>query len=142
VELRHIPWRTAMKHAVTWFEIPTRDLERAATFYETVLETTLWRETVAGVPHAIFAVEDGGITGALVSRAPTQPGSLGAVVYLACDSVEGALERARGAGGEIVMPATFLDNIGVIAAIKDLDQNTIGLHALSHSRRDGVQTSA
>jgi uncharacterized protein len=131
-----------MKHAITWFEIPTCDLERAATFYETVLETTLWRETVAGVPHAIFSVEDRGITGALVSRAPTQPGSLGAVVYLACDSVEEALERARRAGGEVVMPATFLDNIGVIAAIRDLDQNTIGLHALSHSLRDGVQTSA
>jgi uncharacterized protein len=118
-----------IKHAITWFEIPADDLERAATFYETVLETTLWRETVAGVPHAIFPVQDGGVTGALVSRAPTQPGSLGAVVYLACGSIEEALGRAQDAGGEIMMPATFLDNIGVIAVIRDLDQNIIGLHA-------------
>jgi len=121
-----------MKHAITWFEIPTHDIERAARFYESVFETTLWRETVAGVPHAIFSVEDGGITGALVSRAPTQPGSLGVVVYLACVSVDRALERVRGAGGDVVMPATILDNIGVVAAIRDLDQNTIGLHALIH----------
>jgi len=120
-----------MKHTVTWFEIPTRDLDRAATFYEAVLGVTLWRETVAGVPHAIFPVEERCITGALVSRAPTQPGSLGAVVYLACESVEAALDRARVAGGEVVMPETVLDSIGTIAAIKDLDHNTIGLHARS-----------
>ncbi len=131
-----------MKHAITWFEIPTNDIERAARFYESVFETNLWRETVAGVPHAIFSVEDGGITGALVSRAPTQPGSLGAVVYLACVSVDSALERVRGAGGDVVMPATILDNIGVIAAIRDLDQNTIGLHAPIHRLRHEAQTSA
>jgi predicted enzyme related to lactoylglutathione lyase len=118
----------AMQHAVTWFEIPASDLDRAATFYEAVLETTLWRETVAGVAHAIFPVDDGGITGAVVSRAPTQPGPFGVVVYLPCADIEGALRRARDAGGELVMPATSLDNIGVIAAIKDPDRNTIGLH--------------
>jgi uncharacterized protein len=131
-----------MKHAITWFEIPTHDIERAVRFYESVFETTLWRETVAGVPHAIFSVEDGGVTGALVSRAPTQPGSLGAVVYLACVNVDRALERVRGAGGDVVMPATILDNIGVIAAIKDLDQNTIGLHALITGPSHEAQTSA
>jgi uncharacterized protein len=118
-----------MKNMVTWFEIPTGDLDRAARFYEAVIGVSLWRETVAGVPHAIFPVEEGGITGALVTRAPTRPGSLGAVVYLACESVEAALERARVAGGEVVMPATLLDNIGTIAAIRDLDNNTVGLHA-------------
>ena len=118
-----------MKNTITWFEIPTTDLDSAARFYEAVLGVTLWRETVAGVPHAIFPVEQGGITGALVTRAPTQPGSLGPVVYLACEGVESALDRARIAGGEVVMPATVLDHIGTIAAIKDLDQNTIGLHA-------------
>jgi predicted enzyme related to lactoylglutathione lyase len=117
-----------MKHAATWFEIPASDLDRAATFYEAVLETTLWRETVAGVPHAIFPVDDGGMTGAVVSHAPTQPGSSGVVVYLACDDIQGALRRAQNAGGEVVMPATSLDKIGLIAAIKDLDQNTVGLH--------------
>jgi predicted enzyme related to lactoylglutathione lyase len=120
-----------MKHAITWFEIPTHDIERSVKFYEFVLTTTLWRETVAGVPHAIFSVEDGAVTGALVSRAPTQPGSSGAVVYLACDSVDRALERVEAAGGEVVMPATFVDGIGVIAAMRDLDQNTIGLHSVA-----------
>jgi uncharacterized protein len=117
-----------MKHAATWFEIPTSDLDRATTFYEAVLDTTLWRETVAGVPHAIFPVDDGGITGAVVSHAPTRPGPSGVVVYLACHDIERALRRAQRAGGEVVMPATSLDKIGMIAAIRDLDQNTVGLH--------------
>ena len=117
-----------MKHAVTWFEIPTADLDRAAAFYEAVLKTTLWRETVTGVPHAIFPAADGGITGAVVAQAPTPPGPCGVVVYLACDDIEGTLRRARSAGGEVAMPATALATIGVIAAMKDLDRNTIGLH--------------
>ena len=125
-----------MKHAITWFEIPTHDIERAVRFYELVFETTLWRQTVAGVPHAIFSVEDGAVTGALVSQAPTQPGSTGAVVYLACDNVDRALERVGVAGGDVVMPASFLDGIGVIAAMRDLDDNTIGLHSVGNSARD------
>jgi uncharacterized protein len=117
-----------MKDRVTWFEIPTRNLDRAANFYEAVLGVTLWRETVAGIPHAIFPFEEGGISGALATSAATLPGSLGTIVYLACEDVEIALKRAQAAGGEVVTPASVLSNIGTIAALKDLDTNTVGLH--------------
>ena len=40
-------------HSVTWFELPTKDLERAAAFYEKVLGLSLKREVFFGVPHAI-----------------------------------------------------------------------------------------
>jgi predicted enzyme related to lactoylglutathione lyase len=62
-----------MKNALTWFEIPVTNLDRAAAFYEAVFGVTLWRDTVAGTPHAIFPVAEGGITGALVTRAPRRP---------------------------------------------------------------------
>lgn len=118
-----------MKHALRWFEIPVTNLDRAAAFYEAVFEVTLWRDTVAGTPHAIFPVAEGGITGALVTRAPAPPGSFGTTVYLVCENAAAAVERARHAGGELVMEPTLLTNIGVIAAIRDLDHNVIGLHA-------------
>lgn len=117
-----------MKHAITWFEIPARDLERAASFYQAVLGVTLWRDTVAGVPHAIFPVDGDSITGALVARGPAPPGPQGVVIYLACRDVTAALDAACAAGGEVVMPITPLDNIGVIAVMKDLDGNLVGLH--------------
>lgn len=118
-----------MKSVVRWFEIPVTNLERAAAFYEAVFEITLWRDTVAGTPHAVFPVDEGGITGALVTRAPTSPGSLGATVYLVCENVAAAVERARRAGGELVMEPATLTDIGIIAAIRDLDRNVIGLHS-------------
>jgi predicted enzyme related to lactoylglutathione lyase len=118
-----------LKHGVTWFEIPVSDLERAVAFYEAVFGVELLRDTVADVPHAIFPVADGGVTGALVTRAPTSPGPYGATVYLACESVEVAIERALSCGGAAVMPLATLPNIGTIAAIRDRDGNVIGLHA-------------
>jgi predicted enzyme related to lactoylglutathione lyase len=117
-----------MRNLVTWFEIPVSNLDRAVEFYQTVFGVTLWRDVVAGIPHAIFPVDEGTSTGALVTHAPTQPGPSGVVVYLSCDSVATSLERVRAAGGEVVMPPTALDKIGTIAAIRDLDHNTIGLH--------------
>lgn len=124
-----------MRDAVTWFEIPTSDIDRSTTFYELVLGTTLSSETVAGVPHAIFPVDrvGAGVTGALVAHAPTRPGALGTVIYLACEDVDAALDRAIAAGGKVVVGATVLPNIGTIAAIADVDENIIGLHAIEQS---------
>jgi predicted enzyme related to lactoylglutathione lyase len=117
-----------MKSTLTWFEVPVTDLERAAAFYEAVFAVELWRQSVAGIPHAIFPVAEGGVTGALVTRAPTKPGPFGTTAYLACDNVDSALERALAAGGKQAMPKTPLPNIGDIAAFRDLDGNIIGLH--------------
>lgn len=124
-----------MRDAILWFEIPTSDIDRATAFYEVMLGATLSRETVAGVPHAIFPVDrvDMGVTGALVARAPTRPGALGTVIYLACEDVDTALDRAVAAGGKVVMGATVLPNIGTIAAIADVDENVVGLHAIERS---------
>jgi predicted enzyme related to lactoylglutathione lyase len=130
VELWHISGRRALKHRVTWFEIPVIDLERAAAFYEALFGVELLRDTVADIPHATFPVDEGGVTGALVTRAPTSPGPHGATVYLACESVEVAIERALSGGGALVMPGTTLSNIGTIGAIRDPDGNVIGLHAV------------
>jgi predicted enzyme related to lactoylglutathione lyase len=118
-----------LKRGVTWFEIPVSDLERAVAFYEAIFGVKLLRDTVAGIPHAIFPVPEGGVTGALVTRAPTSPGPSGATVYLACESVEIAIELALSSGGAAVMPSTTLPNIGTIGAIRDPDGNVIGLHA-------------
>ncbi|WP_424119071.1 VOC family protein [Robiginitalea sp.] len=30
-----------MKNAINWFDIPVKDFDRAKTFYETVLDTTM-----------------------------------------------------------------------------------------------------
>ena len=38
------------ERAIAWFDIPSLDFDRAIRFYETVLQTTLERAVIGGVP--------------------------------------------------------------------------------------------
>ena len=40
--------------AITWFEIPAKDLERAVWFYESVLQQDLRRSTMGEAAMAVF----------------------------------------------------------------------------------------
>jgi uncharacterized protein len=107
-------------NAINWFEIPTRDMDRAVAFYQTTVGRTLRREVFGGLPHAVFPSQcapgaDLSVAGALVSGPHLTPGTSGAVIYLDCpDGVAASLARAT-AGGAIV---------------DDPEGNRIGLHAM------------
>jgi hypothetical protein len=116
-----------MSNAIHWFEIPVRDLDKAAAFYAATLGMTLKRETFFGVPHAIFMAE--GVAGALILDPARPPSATGSVVYLAAgDGVSACLARAIEAGGRVVQPLTAIGPFGTIALIADLDGNVVGLH--------------
>jgi hypothetical protein len=76
--------KTAMSHnAVTWFEIPTADLERAKRFYEAVLAISLKREQMGDEQLAVFAYEQPGAGGCLQRSAhPVAPSREGNVFGL------------------------------------------------------------
>ena len=114
-------------NAITWFEILTTDLERAAKFYETTLGVTLKRENFNGTPHAIFAVP--GVAGALIFDAKRKPISGGAMVYLDAPDLDASLERAAKAGGKVLLGKTDIGDPGSIAIIADTEGNHVGLHA-------------
>jgi uncharacterized protein len=119
-----------MKNAINWFEIPTRDLDKAVRFYEAVLGTAIKRENFGGVPHGVLAADQDAVTGALVADPKRQPGTTGALIYLDCrDGVPAVVERARKEGAQVVLPVTSIGPFGWIAVIRDLDGNEVGLHA-------------
>jgi|SRR5690349_21783362 len=122
-----------MSNAINWFEIPTRDMDKAVRFYEAMLGVSLKRELFGGVPHAIFpAGDETSVHGAVVTETPTRrgPGAGGVVIYLnAPKGVPDAVERAGKAGGAVVLPPTSIGPQGWIAVVRDLDGNEIGLHA-------------
>jgi predicted enzyme related to lactoylglutathione lyase len=123
---------TLMMNAVTWFELPTRDLERAARFYETVLGCPLLRMDFLGVPHAVFPNDGspGAVGGSLIFDPLRPPTPGGAVVYLdAHGDLEGCLVRAEKAGGRVVLPRTSIGDMGEIGAIVDTEGNHVGLQA-------------
>ena len=55
-----------MKNAISWFEIPTRNLDAAQTFYETLLDCAMRREDMGPSQGAVFPYEGNGTGGALI----------------------------------------------------------------------------
>ncbi|MES2942752.1 MAG: VOC family protein [Pseudomonadota bacterium] len=125
-----------MKNAISWFEIPATQLDKAQAFYETVLACTMRREPMGPSEGAIFPYDESaeGIGGALLAG-PTAsvPGADGTLVYLdASPSLDEALARVLSAGGQIALPRQALPpGLGFFAHITDLDGNRVGLHALA-----------
>jgi predicted enzyme related to lactoylglutathione lyase len=118
-----------MINAVNWFEIPTADLERAVTFYETMLGTRLKREVFGGTPHAMFLADKDGAGGALIHDAKRKPSKEGTMVYLnAKRDIDGCVERATRAGGRVVLPKTDIGDPGFIAIVADTEGNHVALH--------------
>ena len=116
-------------HAVTWFEIPTVDLERAARFYEAVLGIELTRELFMGVPHAIFPGERADVRGALIRSETARPSPSGLVVYLHAPDLDASIARVERAGGRVIEPRTAIGPAVFIAIIEDPEGNRLGLHA-------------
>ncbi len=119
-----------MANALTWFEIPTLDLDRAVRFYETVLGVQLKRELFGGVPHAIFPAGQTDASGALIQDGHRKPSPEGTLIYLdAAGKLDACLERIRGAGGTLLMPKTEIGAPGFIAVFRDTEGNSVALHA-------------
>src|SRR5437764_5053391 len=97
------------KQVLDWFEIPVRQLDKAAAFYTNVLRRTLKHEDFGGMPHAMFVTDDPMTSGAIVQNPHLTPGATGALIYFkADDGVEACLARAVEHGGKVVMPVTSI----------------------------------
>ncbi|HDR8909037.1 TPA: VOC family protein [Burkholderia multivorans] len=122
----------APDRAIAWFDIPSLDFDRAIRFYEAVLQTTLHREVIGGVPMAIFDHEASSTGGSIVfDPQQLKPSANGVLVYLnAGESVVAALDRAKRAGGVVQGSVVELpNNYGYIGYLIDTEGNRVGLHA-------------
>ena len=120
--------------AISWFEIPVRDLDRAQRFYQSVLERELKRETMGQEQLAIFPAAEGRTQGCInIGPTPVSPSGSGTRVDLdASPSIDAALSRVADAGGKVVTRKTALPGgMGYWAHIADTEGNVVGLHALS-----------
>lgn len=123
----------ATVHAIAWFEIPVRDLDRAQAFYEAVLDKPLRREAMGPQTMAILPYAPGrGVGGALLHGAvQPAPSADGTLVYLdAGPRLDDATARALAAGGRLATPRVDLpDGMGSFVHVVDTEGNRIGLHA-------------
>ena len=94
-----------MQNAISWFEIPVADIDRAQAFYETVLGRTLRRQEFGGETLAVFPYDNPATGGALQAGASPSPrAGSGIRIYLDCmPSIDAVLARVEAAGGQIVV---------------------------------------
>jgi uncharacterized protein len=122
---------TMPPHAVLWFELPARDLDRAFAFYHTVLDGHVRMGTFGGAPLILFDVpfSDGrAVGGSVVARAGFEPSENGAMLYLnSFGPLAAAVARVAGVGGQVIAPHLDLGPFGVAAIIVDSEGNRIGL---------------
>ncbi len=124
-----------MKDAIAWVEIPTTDLQRATTFYETIFQIKLNPLDVQNIKMRMFPIDDMlGVGGALVyNRDFYKPSATdGPLVYLnANPDVQIVLDRIEAAGGKILLGKTQISpEHGHMALFQDTEGNRIALHAV------------
>lgn len=128
-----------MQNAISWFEIGTINLERAAKFYETIFNIKLAPLDLPNIRMRMFPLDDmmTQVGGALVdSSGFHKPSSSdGPLIYLNGNpDVQNVLDKVEAAGGKIMVPKTEISpEYGYMAVIMDTEGNRIGLHSVPNN---------
>jgi predicted enzyme related to lactoylglutathione lyase len=124
------------QNAISWFEIPSVDLERAQKFYETIFNTQLIPLDTPNIRMRMFPLQDmmTGVGGAVVHSAGfyTPSSTEGPLIYLNGNpDLQTVLDKVENAGGKIHVPKTEISpEHGYMAVFIDTEGNRIGLHSV------------
>lgn len=125
-----------MTNAISWFEIPSTNLERATKFYETIFGISLVPMDLPNIKMRMFPIDDPmtGIGGAVVESGGFHKPSVsdGPLIYLNGNpDVQIVLDKVVAAGGSVMVPKTEISpEYGFMAVIADTEGNRIGLHSV------------
>jgi predicted enzyme related to lactoylglutathione lyase len=125
-----------MQHAISWFEIPTTDLDRATQFYEAIFEIKLAPLDMPNLKMRMFPLDNAmeGVGGALCyAEGFYQPSATdGPLIYLNGNpDVQNVLNKVEAAGGKIMVPKTEISpEYGFMAVFMDTEGNRIALHSV------------
>lgn len=123
-----------MKNAISWFEIPTTDINRAQKFYETIFGITLTEIDMPNIRMRMFPLDNPmeGVGGALVDSGGFHKPSAtdGPLIYLNGNpDVQLILDKVEAAGGKILVPKMEITpEYGDMAVILDTEGNRIAFH--------------
>ena len=125
-----------MQHAISWFEIPTTDINRAQQFYETIFGINMIPMDMPNIQMRMFPLDDmmTQVGGALVNSGGFHKASAtdGPLIYLnANPDVQNILDKVVAAGGSIMVPKTEISpEYGFMAVFMDTEGNRIALHSI------------
>jgi predicted enzyme related to lactoylglutathione lyase len=123
------------KNAISWFEIPVQDMERARVFYETIFTITMIPLDMAEIRMCMFPLESPlGVGGSLCYHKDYYRPSAtdGPLIYLnANPDVQHVLDKIGAAGGQILVPKTQISpEHGFMAIFIDTEGNRMALHSI------------
>ena len=120
-----------MASAINWFEIPVKDFNRARTFYETILATTMQPIEAMGMRSAFFPADlENGVGGCIIEGRGYEPTNKGSLVYLnGGTDLSIILSKVERAGGKIILLKTAIGPHGFMAHFEDSEGNKVGLHS-------------
>lgn len=124
-----------MEHAISWFEIPVADINRAQTFYEAIFGFKMITADFPNIQMRMFPIDNPmGVGGALCDSGGFHKPSAsdGPLVYLNGNpDVQLVLDKVEGAGGTIMVPKTEISpEYGFMAVFIDTEGNRVALHSI------------
>ena len=125
-----------MKNAISWFEIPATDINRAQKFYEAIFGIQLVPMDFQNFQMRMFPLEDpmNGVGGALVKTdgfyVPSETD--GTLLYLNGNpDVQNVIDKVEAAGGKVAVPKTKIsDEYGYMAVFIDTEGNRVAVHSV------------
>ena len=124
------------KSAISWFEIPSIDINRAQRFYEAIFDMQMIPMDMPQLQMRMFPIENPmtGIGGAITKAEGFYKPSAtdGPLIYLnANPDVQLILDKIEAAGGKIVVPKTQISpEYGYMAVFIDTEGNRVALHSV------------
>lgn len=125
----------SFKNAISWFEIPAENLERAQKFYEEIFGMKLVPMDLPNIKMRMFPIDDMMGVGGAVCKAEgfyKSSSTDGVLIYLNGNpDVQKILDKVEKAGGKILVPKTEITpEYGHMGIIQDSEGNRIGLHSI------------
>lgn len=116
-----------------WIEIPVKDLDRAAAFYQAVFHlqpTEIVDDGVRRMTTLTNTTPEGRPGVSLNQTVNFTPSDKGPLVYLdAGEDLRDHLGRVEAAGGKVVEPKTSMGEFGNYATILDTEGNLLALYS-------------
>ena len=128
-----------MKHAISWFEIPATDIERAQKFYETIFGISMTAIDMPNMKMRMFPIDNPmeGIGGAIVDTGGFHKPSAtdGPLIYLDGNpDLRIVLDKVEAAGGKVIVPRMEISpEYGDMGVFIDSEENRIALHNIPAS---------
>lgn len=134
-----------MKHAISWFEIPATDIDRAQKFYETILGIQMVPMDFGDMQMRMFPLDDPmtGVGGTIVKTDSfhVPSATAGPLLYLNGNpDVQTVVDKIEAAGGTVIVPKTKIsDEYGYMAVFTDTEGNRIAVHSVPEKYLVGVE---